>query len=36
MGFWIAQAISCAMTTALNLVTVRLFPKIAINFCFFI
>jgi hypothetical protein len=31
MGFWIARAISCAMTTALYLVTVWLFPKIGIN-----
>ena len=36
MGFWIALAISCAMTIALYLVTVRLFPKLGINFSFFI
>ena len=32
MGFWIALAISCAMTIALYLVTVWLLPKIGINF----
>jgi hypothetical protein len=31
-GFWIALAISCAMTIALYLVTVWLLPKIGIDF----
>jgi F0F1-type ATP synthase assembly protein I len=31
MGFWIALAISCAMTIALYLVTVWLLPKVGIN-----